>query len=201
MFAILTLAIIFLWYSQTQNTQELKQDISTIQDQIPTLSPPATASAGADLTTIQSSLDTLTLRLDKLEGIPSPTPITTTGSKPAPFQKQVLTLGSSSTTNLNWVPTGLEITINSADYPSSVMAYFEAGLNCPGGLAWARLTNKTTGAIINISEVSHNTNTVTYKRSPDFKLHSGNNNYVVEMRSTSGEVAYLSSSRIVIEKP
>jgi len=197
MFAILSLSIVSLWYFHTQISLPIQPTPT-----YPTIPP---ASTSSQLATLQSSLDTLARRLDKIEGLPTLAPRSLgevrPTSAPAPFQKQVLTLGSANTTSLAWSQTGLEITINSADYPASVMAYFEAGLNCAGGIAWARVTNKTTGAIIDISEVSHNTNTVTYKRSVGFKLHPGNNNYVVELRSSGGEVVSLSSSRIVIEKP
>jgi len=211
MFAILAVGLVGLWYTQTQSITNLKQEISLIKSQSPSSSPSGSlsisspsappASAASWLSTIQSNLDNLTQRLDKIEGLPTPTPVKSVNAKPVPFQKQVLTLGSANTTSLAWSPTGLEITINSADYPTSVMAYFEAGLNCVNGIASARITNKTTGAIISLSEVSNNTNTITWKRSAGFKLHPGNNNYVVELRSSGGEVVYLSSSRIVIEKP
>jgi hypothetical protein len=201
MFVILTVGLISTWYFQTRNINHLRHEISLIKNQ-PSNSPQSNsiASAASQLSTFQSSLDTLTQRLNRIENIPTPTPLITNKSTSASFQKQVFTLGSANTTSLAWSPTGLEITINSADYPASVMAYFEAGLNCAGGVAWARITNKTTGAIINVSEVSHNTNHVTWKRSAGFKLHPGNNSYVVELRSSSGEMVYLSSSRIVIEK-
>lgn len=191
MFAILASSIILLWYSQSQIINQLRE--------VPVLIPTPPSPTPIDLTTIQDSLDNLSLRLDKLENLPTPTAVVTAKPKPVPFLKQVLTLGSASTTNLTWTRTGLEITLNNADYPATVTAYFEAGLNTVNGIAWARLTNKTTGAIINLSEVSHDTNTVTWKRSYGFKLHPGNNNYVVELRSSSGEVVYLSGSRIIIE--
>ena len=202
MFAILSLGLISLWYFTSQSFNQLKSQISLVNQPIPSpTSSNSNASPASELSTIQSNLDTLTQRLDKIEGIPTPTLISTKKSQPVPFQKQVLTLGSSNTTSLSWSPTGLEMTINSADYPASVMAYFEAGLNTAGGIAQARVTNKTTGAIVNLSEVSNNTNTVTWKRSSGFKLHPGNNNYLVELRSSSGETVYLTSSRLVLEKP
>jgi hypothetical protein len=200
-----------LWYIQTQSINNLKQEITLISSQSPNPSPSGSlsisnpsappASAASWLSAIQTNLDNLNRRLDKIEGLPTPTPAASAIAKSVPFQKQVLTLGSANTASLSWSPTGLEIAINSADYPASVMAYFEAGLNSVNGIASARITNKTTGAIINLSEVSNNTNTVTWKRSAGFKLHPGNNNYLVELRSSGGEVVYLSSSRIVIEKP
>jgi hypothetical protein len=116
------------------------------------------------------------------------------------FSNQVIYLGSATTNHRDWTKTGVEVTLNSTDYPRGTQARFEAGLKIIGGEASARLVNKTTGAIFNISEVSHNTNTTTWKGSPPFSLHSGNNIYVVELRSSSGETAVLDGSRIILEK-
>jgi hypothetical protein len=77
---------------------------------------------------------------------------------------------------------------------------FEAGLSIIGGEAWARLKNKTTGAIISVSEVFHNNSTVVWKNSGVFKLHPGNNLYVVEIKSSSDEIANLVGSRIKLSQ-
>lgn len=209
---ILAATIGAMWYLQTQSITKLQAEISRISTQ-PTsethnLQTPAatdstsTSTSGDDAVNIQAALKDLSTRVDFLEGMPTPTAISlakTSAAPSTPFQKQVLSLGSWSSIRQDWAPTGLEITVNSQDYPEAVNASFEAGLNIVNGFASARLTNKTTGAIINLTEISNNSNTVTYKSSPSFKLHPGNNTYVVELRSSSGEVAYLSSSRIVIE--
>ena len=116
------------------------------------------------------------------------------------FTNQVIYLGSATTNHRDWTKTGVEVTLNSAEYPQGTQARFEAGLKIIGGEASARLINKTTGAIISITEVSHNTNTTTWKGSTPFKLHSGTNIYAVELRSSSGETAELDGSRIILEK-
>ncbi|MDP4031206.1 MAG: hypothetical protein Q8P47_02870, partial [Candidatus Beckwithbacteria bacterium] len=100
----------------------------------------------------------------------------------------------------NWTETGAQVQLNSANYPAGVNAVFEAGLSIIGGEAWARLKNKTTGAIISVSEVSHNNSAVAWKGSGAFKLHSGNNLYVVEIKSSSGETANLSGSRLQLSQ-
>lgn len=206
LFACLALGLVLLWYYTYLGFQNLATPATpTPPPFAPLTNTPATSSATLSLTALQAQVTALDHRVDVLEDIPSPTPprtrTATSTLSTTPFQKQVLTLGSANTTKQNWVPTGLEMTINSADYPAPVYAYFEAGLNCSGCIVSARLTNKTTGAIINISELSHDTNTVTWKRSTGFKLHPGNNNYVVELRSSSGEVAFLTSSRIILDIP
>lgn len=116
------------------------------------------------------------------------------------FTKETLYLGSANTNSREWSETGLEIGINSAHYPAGVTVKLEASLSIIGGEAWVRLKNKSTGAVISISEISNNTNTATWKLSPSFVLHTGGYTYVLEARSTSGETANISAARLIIEK-
>jgi len=156
------------------------------------------------LEALQASVSSLLKRLESLEAEPNPVsspasglqPETTQATVKPAFQTQVLYLGSGNTTERDWTETGAQTWLSSNGYPSDVKASFEAGLSIIGGEAWARLTNKTTGAIISASEVFHNNGLVTWKGSGLFKLHSGNNLYVVEIKSTSGETANLTGSRI-----
>lgn len=154
---------------------------------------------------LQASVSGLLTRLEQLEttdtkktsSSKATTTYTPSSTTPA-FQTQDIYFGSASTTSTSWTETGLETSLYSNHYPSTVKLYFEAGLSIIGGEAWARLKNKTTGAVIATSEVSHNTSTVTWKYSSSFKMHSGNNIYVVELKSTSGETASLSGARLKI---
>lgn len=158
------------------------------------------------VSTLQASISSLLKRLEILEaGQNMVVPEEPLSSSPAPavkvvFQTQVLYLGSGSTTEREWTETGAQVWLNSGSYPSDVRAVLEAGLSIIGGEAWARLKNKTTGAIISASEVFHNNNTITWKGSAAFKLHSGNNLYVVEIKSSSGETANLSGSRVQLSQ-
>lgn len=136
-----------------------------------------------------------------LEPSPSIIPDTNSALPPSiPFQPQIIYLGSASTTQTDWTATNVEVKLNSNDYPADVIAYFEAGLSIVNGEAWARLKNKTSGAIMSITEIYNNTNSIIWKTSPSFKLHSGNNVYVVEIKSSSNELANLSGARITISK-
>lgn len=154
------------------------------------------------VSTLQASISSLLKRLEILEASQNMVvPEEPLSSSPAPaakvvFQTQVLYLGSGSTTEREWTETGAQVWLNSASYPSDIHVVFEAGLSIIGGEAWARLKNKTTGAIISASEVFHNNNTITWKGSAAFKLLPGNNLYVVEIKSSSGETANLSGSRV-----
>jgi len=157
---------------------------------------------------LQATMAGLLQRLEVLEAGQStePLPASSLQISPEPlvakpvFQTQVLYLGSGNTIERVWTETAAQLWLNSANYPSGVQAVFEAGLSIIGGEAWARLKNKTTGAVIFISEVSHNNNTVVWKTAPAFKLHPGNNLYVVEIKSSSGETANLAGSRIQLSQ-
>ncbi len=161
------------------------------------------------LSALQATVSSLLKRLEVLEveqnlaSSPQPqadqAPVEAQAVKTV-FQTQVLYLGSGSTTERDWTETGAQIWLNSASYPSGVQAVFEAGLSIMGGEAWARLKNKTTGAIISVSEVFHNSSLVTWKGSGSFKLHPGNNLYVVEIKSSSGETANLAGSRLQLSQ-
>ena len=161
------------------------------------------------LSALQATVSSLLKRLEVLEveqnlaSSPQPqadqAPVEAQAVKPV-FQTQVLYLGSGSPTERDWAETGAQIWLNSASYPSGVQAVFEAGLSIMGGEAWARLKNKTTGAIISVSEVFHNSSLVTWKGSGSFKLHPGNNLYVVEIKSSSGETANLAGSRLQLSQ-
>jgi hypothetical protein len=131
--------------------------------------------------------------------IPSPSPSPSSVFTPdatVQWQPQNIYLGSASTTKTEWTETSAAIQLNSNDYPSEVKAVFEAQLSIVNGEAWARLKNKTSGAIMQVTEIFNNSNTATWKNSPAFKLHSGTNTYVIELKSTTGEQANLSGARL-----
>lgn len=161
------------------------------------------------VSTLQASISSLLKRLEILEASQNmvvtdvteePLPSSPVPAAKVVFQTQVLYLGSGSTTEREWTETGAQVWLNSGSYPSDVRAVLEAGLSIIGGEAWARLKNKTTGAIISASEVFHNNNTITWKGSAAFKLLPGNNLYVVEIKSSSGETANLSGSRVQLSQ-
>lgn len=184
-------------------TSQLDPDSSTTTREVTA----PTGSSTSASTNLQASVSGLLARVEELEASMAAAQLssqtsqtqTTTGTS-QDFQKQVIYLGSDTTTSRDWSQTGVEVTINSTDYPANVTATLQAGLSIGNGQAWARVTNKTTGAIISLTEVWHDTSTTTWKSSPEFKLHSGVNTYVIELRSTSGETAHLSGARLVIEQ-
>jgi len=211
---ILTAWVIGLFLFQNRTYRSLKelknQDQSDAATNVTVNSnQPLTDIAGlvGDTTaSLQASLSSLLSRVEKLETTPeTPTettsnPATTTSVFTPAFQPQVIYLGSSNLNKRQWTDSDVEIIINSANYPANVNVVFQAGLSIVGGEGWARLKNKTTGAVILASEVMHNNTTVTWKGSSLFKLHSGNNTYVVQLRSTSGETVNLAGARLNISK-
>ena len=145
------------------------------------------------LSQIESQLIHLSKEMASQSGSKSNTPASS-------FSKETLYLGSATTKSQEWSETGLEIGINSAHYPAGVTVKLEASLSTIGGETWVRITNKSTGAVISLSEISHNTSTATWKLSPSFALHPGGYTYSLEARSTSGETANISGARLIIEK-
>ena len=145
------------------------------------------------LSQIESQLIHLSKEMASQSGSKSNTPASS-------FSKETLYLGSATTKSQEWSETGLEIGINSAHYPAGVTVKLEASLSTIGGETWVRITNKSTGAVISLSEISHNTSTATWKLSPSFALHPGGYTYSLEARSTSGETANISGARLTIEK-
>lgn len=151
-----------------------------------------------DITTLQASISALLERIETLEQGSGKATYTQTSSTTNKFQKETLFLGSATSTNTNWTNSGLEVIIDSSDYPDTISIFFEAGLSIIGGEASARMINKTTGAIISSTEISNNSNEVVWKTSAAFKPHHGKNTYVMQIRSSSGETANVTGARLIV---
>ena len=190
--ALLLATVGWLWYRLNLTQEELtalknqEQTAETIQAAAADIFPDGQIES-LNIEVLEVMLASLSARLEVLEagggqsgqGGPAPAPATTTTVS---FQPQVIYLGAASTQNRDWTETG------------------QAGLSIVGGEAWARLKNKTTGAVLSVTEVMHNNSSTTWKTSPAFKLHSGYNNYVVELKSSSGETVNLAGARIRISR-
>jgi len=187
----LTLGITILWISQ-------RRTVVTINNLKTGNAQRIADSSEETITSLEASISGLLARIVKLEKAGKTS--ARKASTSVAFQPQTLYLGSASLSKHKWTNTGVEVTINSSDYPADVSAVFEAGLSIIGGEIWARLINKTTGAVINTTEVMHNKDSIVWKSSPAFELHSGNNTYLVQLRSSSGEIANLSGARVKISR-
>lgn len=184
---VLGLSVIGLWIKQNQLEKSLDLFI-TSQSLIPetSLIPSPSLIASPDLE-------------PSPEPSVSPSPAPSLASSPTvtvQWQPQNIYLGSATTTKTEWTETSTAIQLNSSDYPTEVKAVFEAQLSIVNGEAWARLKNKTSGAIMQVTEIYNNSNIAAWKSSPAFKLHNGTNTYVIELKSTTGEQANLSGARL-----
>lgn len=186
---ILALSVIGLWIKQNQLAESLELFITSQSlTAKASLVPSPSLVPGPDLELSPSSNPS-----------PSPSPNPSPVSSPAvivQWQPQNIYLGSSTTTRTEWTETSVAIQLNSNDYPAEVKVVFEAQLSIVNGEAWARLKNKTSGAIMQVTEIFNNSNVATWKNSPAFKLHNGTNTYVIELMSTSSEQANLSGARL-----
>ena len=204
----LLIAVSVLWMRQLKLEQSISNPTPTTATNAPSTELAANMLNEAESkSSLQASMSAVNSRLSQIESQLihlSKEMASQSGSKsntPASsFSKETLYLGSATTKSQEWSETGLEIGINSAHYPAGVTVKLEASLSTIGGETWVRITNKSTGAVISLSEISHNTSTATWKLSPSFALHPGGYTYSLEARSTSGETANISGARLIIEK-
>lgn len=195
--------ILFFWFESLNKNVKVLQAGTPPDEELIQIE---TKSGLVELTTVQNELESLQAsfsallkRVDTIENSADTSGFASTVSEPS-FQKQIVHIGSSSTKELEWTNSGVVVTLNSNDYPTDVMAQFEVGISIVGGQGWARLVNKSTGAILNITEVYADSSETTWRSSQKFKLHNGSNIYELQVRSTSGEVANFSSARIILTK-
>lgn len=125
--------------------------------------------------------------------------VTTQVTTHSTVKEYAVFLGSGSTTSTNWIDLlSAQGEIDLSKYGSVVDVRFEGTLSIIGGEVRARIINVTTGQIITESEIYHNNNTYTWRTSSSMPLQAGNNLYRVQLRSSSGELAKIESSRIKI---
>jgi len=112
-----------------------------------------------------------------------------------------ISFGSGSTEAREWADMiGLEAYIDSSKYGVIEEVVFETGLNIPNGnqKALVQLFNVTDGHMVWNSEVSLEGGTPGLVISPPLTLSPGKKLYRVQMKTTVGDVAILTQSRIKI---
>lgn len=112
-----------------------------------------------------------------------------------------ITFGGGSTTSREWTDMiGLEAYIDSSQYGSIKEVVFEAGINIPNGnqKALVRLFNVTDGHMVWNSEVSLEGGKPGLVISAPLTLSPGKKLYRVQIKTTVGDVAILTQSRIKI---
>ncbi len=106
-------------------------------------------------------------------------------------------LGSGTTTSRDWVDLpATTVSVNTDQYHQIKAVYLESGLSIVGGEVHVRLKNLSTGAILNTSEIFHNTQQPTTQVSSGFTLHSGSHAYLIQIKSSSGELARVEGARL-----
>lgn len=198
---ILLVNVIGLWTvqivgPQLRPTPPINTPALSTQNTAPTT---ASTTATADqLTAFRQELSNLSSQVATLQGQTNVTTVKSTASTSS-VKEFVIYLGNGSTNQRDWTELeGTRTTIDTSNYPGIKTVTFEAALGIIGGEAHARLINKTTGAVLAQTEVSHNTQTTVWKISSPLTLHTGRNEYAVQLRSTSGELAKLEGARLRI---
>lgn len=208
-FGIGILALIFtigIFFYQQKQLQALNQEVLLLQAHPATVlssnsnpnlpSVVGTSSAvPSSSNLIQQQIDALAARLTQVE---KKVGLQTVGRQSGPAVKEyIVYLGSGQTDNRDWtdIPSAVA-TLNSTNYGQLKAVYFEAALSILGGEAHARLKNLTTGEPFYQTEVFHNASASEWETSSAFSLLSGQNSYIVQLRSSSGEFAVLNGSRI-----
>ena len=108
-------------------------------------------------------------------------------------------MGSGSTVSREWVDINSALVkVDTSKYSSIKEIRFETSLSILGGEVSVRLKNKTTGGVFYDSTMSHNTSTSTWKTSAPLSLPNGEFEYIVQLKSSSGELAKVEGSRIKI---
>lgn len=108
-------------------------------------------------------------------------------------------MGSGSTVSREWVDiNSASVRLDTSKYTSIKEIRFEAALSILGGEVSVRLKNKTTSGVYYDTIMSHNTSTSTWKTSAPLSLPSGDFEYIVQLKSSSGELAKVDGSRIKI---
>jgi hypothetical protein len=201
---ILTLGGAVLGYQRLQQTDQKVAALQTAQSSIQA---PVIASAGSEnpsspsatVASLQQQIEELSNRLAQVEkkvGVKN-APSSSAKSSGSTVKEYIVYIGSGQTANRDWTDiTSAATTINTANYGQLKGVYFEAALSIVGGEAHARLKDQTTGQPIYQTEIFNNTSSPTWLTSSPMTLSSGTNNYIVQLRSTSGEMAILSGSRI-----
>ena len=200
---VLIINVIGLWtvYLISQPTKTIVlPTTTTTEDESSPADPELVATEDDKIAELKEQLDEISGAVATLAADPKTITKTVTQTVSTNSTKEyIIYLGSGSTTSRDWVEMeGTKTTINTANYPTIKNMEFQASLKIVGGEARARLKNKTTGAIYHVSEVMHNSSNTTWVSQTGLPLHGGNNEYIVELRSTSGELAQLEGARVRI---
>lgn len=197
----------FIAYQQKQ-LQDLDKKVAELTSAPATSSTSVLSPLGSDpatptttvvttnqLSMLQQQLSDLSNRLTQVE---KKLGVQNTNKQTNPTVKEyVVYLGSGQTSNRDWTDiSSAATTVNTSNYGQLKAVDFEAALSIIGGEAHARLKNQTTGTPFYQTEIFNNTSSADWLTSSQFMLTNGSNSYVVQLKSSSGEMAILNGSRI-----
>ncbi len=192
----------FVLYRDHQTIQRLQQlDNAPAVKVEPTPTPRSFPSIESRLDVLESSQEAIQSRVNDLEDSQSKSKSTKTYTQSTSSKspkEYTLYLGEGSTVSREWTTVqSTTISIDTSKYKGITAVYFESGLSIIGGEAYAQLIDAESGAILTSRALVSNTPNPVWK-SIQINLESGNHMYVVQLRSSSGELATLSGARIRI---
>ncbi|MEO8582012.1 MAG: hypothetical protein ABI425_05580 [Patescibacteria group bacterium] len=188
------------FYFDHQSLRKLQQ-----LDNLPIKVQPQTEKTNLDtrVTDLETTQNGLTGRVEELEKSvtsvkPFPTRATVQSSSSKTQKEYTIYLGEGSTVSRDWTTVqSTTISLDSKKYPGMSAVYFESALSIIGGEAKAQLIDAESGGLISSSALINNTQTATWK-SQKVTLETGTHIYVVQLKSSSGELATLSGARLRI---
>lgn len=205
-FSIVLINLVGLWGISIAQQRQINELTNSVYVARPTSSPASTivvstasnsanvGSTSAVIAELATEIEKIDDRLVTLERKAINSPTKTAGPK-----EVQLYIGSGSTFNTEWKNIeSATITINADNYPNLKEVRFEAALSILGGNAYARLINKHTGAVLSTSEIYNNTSSAVWKTSAPIYLNSGQQTYIVQLKSSSNEHAVMEAARIRI---
>jgi len=170
---------------------EVWDAMADLSDRVDTLEVQATAT-GKPQTTVINSTTTNTITV--------PATPASSGNGTGKIREVFLPMGGGNTDNRDWTTmTGAQIMFDPRKFGQIVSVRFEAAGYIIGGEVHARLIDVTNNVIYYNTELVFNQSSADWKRSSSFAIPNSPVTYQVQLRSSSGETAYLQDSRLVIE--
>ncbi len=177
--------------NDAQFQAEVWDAMADLSDRVDTLEVQATAT-GKPQTTVINSTTTNTVTV--------PATPTSNGNGTGKVREVFLPIGGGNTDNRDWTNmTGAQIMFDPRKFGQIVSVRFEAAGYIIGGEVHARLIDVTNNVIYYNTELVFNQSSADWERSSSFTIPNSPVTYQVQLRSSSGEMAYLQDSRLVIE--
>ncbi|MFC1653289.1 hypothetical protein ACFL1M_00385 [Patescibacteria group bacterium] len=130
---------------------------------------------------------------------PEPSPIEDVLGAQDGIREYFVPMGSGSTSKREWADvSSAQATVNSDRYGEIVSVYFEASIKSINGKVEARILDRTSSEVIHNSNISSDSTSFEWKFSKPFELGKGGKTYMVQMKSSTGELAEMNQARLRI---